>query len=804
MIRNYFKTLLRNMQKHKLHTTINLVGLGVAFTCAILLLLLVYFQFSFDRFHVNGDRLYEIYQHRISSKGDEIAASMSYPVAPTLIRENIGIEKATRIKNSGHGVRYKEKDLDLSTRLVDPDFFSMFSFPVVDGDRVNPLGSEGNVVLSEDAAKRLLGTQEAVGQSVRVNIGGVWKALVVSAVLKDAPKNSSFKFDVLARSELDPEYPLNKDRWDAEQHTVFVQLAPGATQKSVEQHLRELAKKYNIVDTAYLKNSGYLKDVNGDLLSLRLMPLAEIHYNPKLSGNALSKPFLYILLLVAFVILVIACFNFINLNIGLAFTRTKEMGIRKCLGAGKRQVWVQVWGESFFTVFVAMLIGTIVSFAVLRFITKTSRIGISSAPLHQPAFLAILVALLFVVSFAASSYPSFIMSRLRTVEILKGKISLKKPGVFRNALIVVQFVIACVLICATFIIYRQFEHLRNAPLGYTAESLISIPIHDAGTGKEIVNKLRTRLSSQSSIVSVTGTTVNLGVGEDGSTSKSMQGFDFNGRSVLTTWMEADYDILKTLNIKPKEGRDFTTDHVGDSNAVLVTESMAKQLSDKDVINLQFLSDSTQPKWNVVGVIPDFHLYSMHEKAEPLTIALNQSGQLAYALVRVNTQNARATMDLVKNVYAQIEPGVEFKGSYVDENIERWYQSEAALSRMFTIAALVAIVLSCMGLFGIAFIVIKQRVKEIGGRKVLGASVGSVAVLVTKEFIKPVLVAIVIALPIAWWATNKWLQGFEYRISIQWTMFLGAAFVALFIAIATVSFQAIKAATANPVKSLRTE
>src|SRR6476469_2968546 len=374
MIRNYFKTLLRNMQKHKLHTTINLVGLGVAFTCAILLLLLVYFQFSFDRFHANGDRLYELYQHRISSKGDEIAASMSYPVAPTLIRENIGIEKATRIKNSGHGARYKEKDLDLSTRLVDPDFFSMFSFPVVDGDRVNPLGSEGNVVLSEDAAKRLLGTQEAVGQSVRVNIGGVWKALVVSAVLKDAPKNSSFKFDVLARSELDPEYPLNKDRWDAEQHTVFVQLAPGATQKSVEQHLRELAKKYNIVDTAYLKNSGYLKDVNGDLLSLRLMPLAEIHYNPKLSGNALSKPFLYILLLVAFVILVIACFNFINLNIGLAFTRTKEMGIRKCLGAGKRQVWVQVWGESFATVFFAMLLGTIVSFAVLRFITKTSRI----------------------------------------------------------------------------------------------------------------------------------------------------------------------------------------------------------------------------------------------------------------------------------------------------------------------------------------------------------------------------------------------------------------------------------------------
>jgi ABC-type antimicrobial peptide transport system permease subunit len=227
-------------------------------------------------------------------------------------------------------------------------------------------------------------------------------------------------------------------------------------------------------------------------------------------------------------------------------------------------------------------------------------------------------------------------------------------------------------------------------------------------------------------------------------------------------------------------------------------------NDKNIIGLQFQMDTAGTNWNVVGVIPDFHLYSMHERAEPLTISMTDNGQLSYLLIRVATQNARATMDLVKRVYAQVEPGVEFKGTYVDENIERWYESEQALSKMFSIAALVAIVLSCMGLFGIAFIVIKQRVKEIGVRKVLGASVGSVAVLVTKEFIKPVLVAIVIAVPIAWWATHKWLEGFEYRTTVQWTLYFAAAVIAVFIAVATVSFQAIKAATANPVKSLRTE
>jgi ABC-type antimicrobial peptide transport system permease subunit len=317
--------------------------------------------------------------------------------------------------------------------------------------------------------------------------------------------------------------------------------------------------------------------------------------------------------------------------------------------------------------------------------------------------------------------------------------------------------------------------------------------------------MRTRLSSQSSIISVTGSSVNLGVGQDGSTSRSGYGFDYNGKSIETNWMTTDYDILKTLNIVPKEGRDFTSAYVSDTgNAVIVTESMAKQLSDKSVTGLSFYSDTSKPKWNIIGVIPDFHLYSMHKKAGPLTISIKSTGQLAYILIRVNTQNPTATMNLVKAAYAQAEPGVEFKGSFVNENIERWYKNEEMLSKMFSIAALVAIVLSCMGLFGIAFIVIRQRVKEIGVRKVLGASVSSVTLLVTKEFVKPVLTAVLIATPIAWWAMSKWLQDFEYRINIQWTIFLVAGFVAVFIAVATVSVQAIKAALANPVKSLRTE
>jgi putative ABC transport system permease protein len=805
MLKNYFKTLFRNMQKNKLHTAINVVGMGVAFTCSIVLLLFVYQQFSFNKFHSNVDRIYQVYNAYSGPQGIATSAEMGYPAAPVLKAENIGIEKSTRYKYAGKGVKYKDKELSLQVTLVDNDFFSMFSFPVVKGNKTNPLADLGSIVISENAAERLFGKEEPIGKTISTNVGGEWKSLVVSAVLKDFPDNSSLKYDVLVRPEISPDYTSNKDRWSNQHHPVYVQLAANSTKADVERQLRNVTKKHNPGDESFIRSKGYVADENGDMYSMRLSPFADIHFATIGNHQEVSKAFLYVILLVSFVILMIACFNFINLNIGLSFTRTKEMGIRKCLGAGKRQVWLQLWGESLFTVLISMLLGIGSIIVLLKYIAKTSKLNLQLSLLYQPLMVLILLAILVIVSFIAAGYPSFIMSKLRTVEILKGKISIKRPGMFRNALIVAQFVIACVFICSTLVIYKQFKHLSNAPLGYNTASIISIPIHDQAAGKKIIGQMRDRLSSQSSIVSVTGSSVNLGVGQDHSTSKSSSSFEFDGKAVSTNWVTADYDILKTLSIVPIEGRDFSTSHVSDSNyTVIVTQSMAKQLSDKNVAGLTFSPDSAQPKLSVIGVIPDFHLYSMREKSEPLTISINPDGPLSYMLIRVNTQNATATMNIIKEAYSQLEPGSEFKGSYVNENIERWYEEEQMLSKMFSIASGVAIVLSCMGLFGIAFIVIKQRVKEIGVRKVLGASVSSVTMLVTKEFIKPVLLAMVIATPLAWWIMSKWLEDFEYRITIAWWMFAIASLLALLIALMTVSSQAIKAAIANPVNSLRSE
>ncbi|MEO6499803.1 MAG: FtsX-like permease family protein, partial [Mucilaginibacter sp.] len=685
-------------------------------------------------------------------------------------------------------------------------FLSMFSFPVVKGVSINPLSDLSGTVLTQKSADKLFGKEDPIGKYIEVKLGGNWFRLNVTAVVKDPPLNSSIKFSLLARTEIDPDYASQQNEWNNQNHPVYVQIADNTTQQQVEDMLRSFSKKYMPDNAVMLKKDGYKADKYGNYHSLRLFPLTQIHFNPQLGGGgAVSKPFLYTLILICCIILLIASFNFVNLNIGLSFTRGKEIGIRKCLGAAKRQVWLQVWGESFLMVIISMLVAIGGVMLMIRSFNQSFDNAIDAGVLLSPLIAGILLALVTAVSFIASGYPSATMARLKTVEVLKGKISIKKPGMLRNALIVTQFVIAIVLICSTIVIYQQFDHLRMAPLGYTTSSIISIPIKNDENGKDIVAKMRTMLMSQTSVVAVSGSGVNLGLGEDKSSSTNIMCFDYGDKNICGQRITGDYDILKTLGIKPLAGRDFSMDYPGDtSNSVIVTESYAAQFGEKNIAGFSYVTDTGKPKLHVAGVIPDFQLQSMGDKQQPLVIYIDNSKQLAYAWIKVNTSNPLVTMNKVKQVYAIVEPGVEFKGSYVNENIDRLYKDEQTMASLFTVAASIAIILSCMGLFGMASIVIRQRVKEIGIRKVLGASLNSIITLVSKEFIKPVLIAFLIAIPIGWWAMHEWLQNYAYRIEVEWWVFAWAGLAAMLITICTVSFQSIKAAIANPVESLRSE
>jgi hypothetical protein len=409
----------------------------------------------------------------------------------------------------------------------------------------------------------------------------------------------------------------------------------------------------------------------------------------------------------------------------------------------------------------------------------------------------------------AGGYPAWLVAKFRTVEVLKGKVSVGRSALLRNGLITFQFVMTSLLICGTIVIYRQFQYMRTASLGFEQESVISIPVKNAENSLRYVRQLRDRLADQPQVVSVTGSSANIGIGEDKSQGTSQIGFDYKGKGIETEILSVDYDFLETIGVRLLAGRSFSPAYPGDTSKnvrnIIVSESMARQFAEKNIVGLSFYSDSSRPKWNIIGLIPDIHLHSLHEKVGALTLQMaKRDDALSYIMVKVRTNNPRQAMALVRDTYKTIEPDNTTNASFLTENTYRWYAKEERLSTLFCTSALIAIVLSCLGLFAIVSLVIGKRRKEIGVRKVLGASVTGLMGLLSKEFLRLVALAFVIATPIAWYFLRQWLTDFPYRIELSWWVFPLAGLTALTIALGTISVLTIQASMANPVKSLRTE
>jgi ABC-type antimicrobial peptide transport system permease subunit len=807
MLKNYFKTAVRNLMQHKTYTGINIIGLTIAFVCSILLFLNAKFELSFDDFYKDKNLIFKMYRATNSAtNGKETGASMSYPVAPALKLEVPEIKAASRYFWGSSSIEYKAKKINIQTSLVDNDFFEIFSLSVIKGNKSNPLADIGSVVISENAAKIIFNEEDPIGKLIKVKIDVEWKELMVGSVVSNAPKNSSVPYEVLINSQLAPGYTKNKNNWNNSHHDVYVKLKESSSPTSVEDKCRLMLHKYNATDSAYMKDAGYIRDEKGDYQALRLLPLSQFHFDRSVgSGKVISKTYVYTILLISFFILLIACFNFINLNIARSFTRAKEVGVRKSLGADKKQIVVQVWGESLLACTISLIIGIVVSIVLFPSFNKVFGAQLRLDFFYQPITILAFVFGVILVSLLAGGYPALIVSKLNTVSVLKGSVSLKKPGIFRNSLIIFQFTMACFLMACTLIAYKQFEFMRAMPLGFNKESVISLPLSNTQEGRVTLTRFRNRLASNPAIVSISGANMNIGLGKDGSRSKATTGFVHKGKGISTNWMTVDYDFLKTLDIKLLNGRDFSKEYGTDSiNGVLVTESAARQFGEKELVGLSFSTDTAKPNYSIVGVISDFHLYSPHNDIEPLTIDISNNEPIRYIFFKTNSSKPLQTMALVETLYKEFEPGKDFKASFLDENTDNWYNDEKKLSMLLAICSVIAIVLSCLGLFALALLMIQQRIKEIGVRKVLGASVFNINTLLVKDFLKLVLIAILIASPLAWWTMGKWLQELPYHITLNAWLFLCIGCIAILISLLTVSFHTIKAAMSNPVKSLRTE
>lgn len=808
MLRNYLKIALRNLLKSKEYATINVVGISVAVCICLFLFLISYLQLTFDAFHADGERIFQTYFVNNAPEEKPKSGAMPMPLAPALKADYPEIEAAARIVSGRKSlIEYRGKYFDKLVMLTDPDFMQVFSFPLVTGNRETALKELSSIVLSENTAKAIFGTENPIGKSLKIGSESQQKQYIVTGILSEAPYNSTIQYDAVIRVENLSNYQSEKESWQNNSHSVFIKTAPQITQATLENRLKSFVKKYYVGQLEELTKKGIKPDERGDLFALRLQSLAKVHFDRDISGKGAPIALIYVLMGIGFFILLIACINFINLSIARSFTRAKEMGVRKSLGALKKQLFIQIWSESTIICFAGFGVGLLMAYLLLPQFNAQFNAKISLSYAFQPGFIAVFINLFILVTLIAGGYPAWQMTKFNPVEVLKGKISIKRPGILRNSLIVGQFSISCLLACATIIALQQVGYLRQQPLGFQKEQVISIPVGNYVNGRQVLQRMRNKLANDPSIVSVTGTGVNLGKGKDRVSSRSVVGFTYKGRKVDTDWLLVDYDYLKTLNIKVAAGRDFNPAYASDSvSRLLITESMAKAMGEKSPVGL-FLgddSDTTGSKSQIIGVVPDFHLYSLSSEKKPITMHISNTETIHYIFVRVSPQSLAGSMDKLKSVWKEVAPQAEFMGTFLDENVDAWYQDEEMMSRVFSFAAVIAILLSCLGLFAVALLVIEQRTKEIGIRKVLGASLPNLVIVLSKDFIKLVLIALAITIPLAWFSMQQWLDSYAYRIEISAWVFVSVGVAAITIALATVSFQTMKTALMNPVKSLKSE
>lgn len=809
MLRNYLTIALRNLWKSRGYAAINVLGLATAFCICTFLFLTAYMHLTFDSFHQDGDRIFQAYTvtndpERAASRG-----TMPLPFGPALKADYPELEAVTRVMTGRKSlVEANGKYLDKLINYTDPDFLRVFSFPLLTGNRATVLRELSSVVISQDMARDLFGTANPVGKRLRIGNDGNLKDYLITGIIGNVPNNSSIQYDALVRIENAPNYQQSKGSWGDGSHAVFVKLPPLVSQATFEGRLKSFAKKYYPAAIAELTKKNALPDKRGDVFAVRLQQLADVHFNREISDNK-GTPIaaIYVILGMAVFILLIACINFINLSIARSFTRAREVGVRKSLGALKSGLFVQIWGESALICVIGFLVGSGLAYTLLPTFNAAFGSRLHLADALQPGYIVLSLVLIALVTLVAGGYPAAQMAGFNTVSVLKGQFTTKRPGALRNALIITQFTLACLLACCTVIAYQQVNHLRQSPIGFNKEQVISIPVGTQTNGRQVLQRLRNTFANDPTIVSITGTSVNLGRGRDRVSSRNTVGFSYKGRQVSADILLVDFDYLKTLHIKPLVGRDFDRTYAADSvNKVLITQGLATMMGEKNPVGMLLGDDddSTIVKSQVLGVIPDFHLYSVADEAKPVIMHLSGSEPIHYIFVRVTPQSLAGSMDKVKKAWTAAAPQVEFIGTFLDENVDAWYQNEEQLSQILSLASDIAILLSCIGLFAIALLMMEQRTKEIGVRKVMGASISGLVLLLSRDFVKLVLIALCLALPLAWFGMTQWLNNYSSRITISPWVFVAVGLSAILIALLTVSYQAVRAALMNPVKSLRSE
>ncbi|KAA2238852.1 FtsX-like permease family protein [Chitinophaga agrisoli] len=805
MTRSYVKTAFRFMRKNKAFSFINIFGLSVGTLCCLYIMLYVKDQYSYDKHHVHAADIY-----RINNLETSITHGITYnnatvvaPVAP-LLKENFPeVDQFTRVvpflQSDEHLLRYKAKALyEKEAVYVDSTFFDVFSYHFVYGNPLTALKAPNSIVLLKTTARKLFGAEDPVGKTITMENVYFKRDLTVTAVIDESLGKSHIQANmfITMNSGFLGDYALHTDAWTRNGFIAsYVKLRPDANITSLEKKFPALVNRY----------AGDQLKEGGEAFHLYLQPVTAIHTTTGLLRYQPTKPvsptFLTILLLIAILIQLVACINFMNLSTARAAKRAREVVVRKVAGAGRRDLVKQFLGESFLLAFIGVLIALPLLLLLLPYLNLITQAEIGLSFLKDIQVWALLAALVIVTGFVAGSYPAFYLSTFQAIKVLKGNFTnhVSAAGI-RRTLVVFQFVLSIVLITGIIVIYSQLNYIRHKDLGFDQNQQLVFSFHT----EENMNGIPAFINDLRQLAGIKAVS-NANVSLSGPVFFS-NGFFLNGekeaQAKAVDYVITDEHFAPASGIRIINGRNFRPT---DSSKVLINETYARQLglTAATAVGIH-LYDSQSRDAEIVGVMKDFNYTSLHNDVTGFLVWKQKPVDYSWPTViaRTNTRDYKALLAQIAALWQKDVPGSPFSYSFMDDDVQRQYEAEITLSRIINSFTGMAILISCLGLFGLAAFSAEQRSKEIGVRKVLGASVAGIAQLLSKDFLKLVVIAFVIATPIAWWATRLWLQEFAYRIPVSWWMFALSGVAVLVIALLTVSFQAIKAAVANPVKSLR--
>jgi putative ABC transport system permease protein len=794
MIKNYIRIAWRSLKQNKLLSGINILGLAVGIACCLLIAMYVLHEKSYDRFHKNADRIVRATME-LSYNGNLTKVPVTgTKVLPEFKRVFPEVEGGVRTFPVNTTIGYDGK-LFLEKQFVysTDGFFDVFSFRLLRGNPREALAKPNQLVLTSSAAKKYFGDADPIGKVLKINNENDF---VIVGIAEDCPANSQIRFSVLASwsSLTDPVYTT--ESWmDASHYTYLLLKRPGM-EKALEEKVHNYFKS---------QNEGY-RVPGKDYIDIRVQPLTDVHLNAIVEGGfepGGDNRYVYIFSGVALLVLIIACANYVNLTTARASERAREVGVRKVIGASRKRLFGQFISESVVTVFVSLLISLLL---VKLFISPFNTITGKQLELNfllNPAGLVALGTILFVIGFLGSIYPALVLSGFQPISILKGNVPVNASGIgLRKTLFVAQFFISVALIVSTLVIQEQLGFIQNKKLGYNNDHVLVLR-SDAQTRTKM-NTVKTELSANRNVLGVT--TCN----QTPTFIPGKYNLNIDDKEMVIAGVRVDKDFIKTMGMDIRSGVDFTT--IEEQAAFKNTDTIQRPL----IINEATVRTFGWTNENAIGkkfkfqgrnsivkaVVADFHFSSMHETISPIVIFL--AANTSRILVRLSANDLGQTLSYIRSKWSELAPQLPFEYEFMDEQFDKLYAAETRTGKIFYAFALLAIALACLGLSGLATFTAYQRTKEIGIRKVLGASVSGIVLLLSKDFLKLVLIAIIIASPVAWWLMNKWLEDFAYRVNITWTVFLVAGAAAIMIALITLSFQAIRAAMANPVKSLRTE